>query len=299
MVQRIKHELLVLRYLFWIYSDCKKKVFLQSLNILNSNQTIDYIASTKCSVSRFGDGEFMLIGGESNGFQKRNPELALRMKNVLNTPKPDLLICIPYTFKSIKECSTSSRLFISEFIHNHLSSKCIPYINPQYTYGDSLFTRFYMSKRNKRKSQLKSYIDNLKKLWDNEEVLIVEGKYSQVGVGNDLFNNAKSIIRITCPPQNAFDKYNLILDQVIKYAYNRLVLMSLGMTATVMAYDLLDYNIRSIDIGHIDTEYEWYKKGAKTKIKLENKIVDEVDNGNSFLFNPNKEYLNQIVAKIE
>ena len=38
--------------------------------------------------------------------------------------------------------------------------------------------------------------------------MIVEGKKTKLGMGNDLFNNAKDIKRIICPAQNAYEKLN-------------------------------------------------------------------------------------------
>lgn len=298
MLRKIKSELIALRYAYWIFRDRNKRVFLKDLNILNSESTINYINSHNCSVSRFGDGEFLIMGGGSNGFQKTDKGLAKRLITVLQNPKPNLLICIPYTFKITKHCTTNSKLFIKEFIHYHFNCSCMPFINKDLLYGDSLFTRFYMHRRNKDENMINNYVLKLKQLWNNKDILIVEGKYSQLGVGNDLFDNTRSINRIICPPQNAYDKYPTILNEVIKYSKNKLVILSIGMSATVMAYDLLEYNIRSIDIGHIDTEYEWFKQRAKKKIRLQHKIVDETSEGNAFIFNPDDEYLKQIVATV-
>ncbi|MBW7986337.1 DUF1792 domain-containing protein [Lactobacillus helveticus] len=35
-------------------------------------------------------------------------------------------------------------------------------------------------------------------------MLIIEGKYSRSGEGNNLFSNANSVSRIICPSKNAF-----------------------------------------------------------------------------------------------
>ena len=51
---------------------------------------------------------------------------------------------------------------------------------------------------------------------------------------------------------------------VQKYSPNEyLILLALGPTATVMAYNLAQKGYQAIDIGHIDIEYEWYRMGAK------------------------------------
>ena len=39
--------------------------------------------------------------------------------------------------------------------------------------------------------------------------------------------------------------------------------------------DLGNLGYQAIDIGHIDIEYEWYKKGAKKKVAIRGKAVNE------------------------
>ena len=44
------------------------------------------------------------------------------------------------------------------------------------------------------------------------DCVFVEGDKTRMGVGNDLFDNAKSIQRILCPSESAFDNYDAILE---------------------------------------------------------------------------------------
>ena len=48
----------------------------------------------------------------------------------------------------------------------------------------------------------------MKQIWKDRDIIIVEGELSRLGVGNDLFDNAKDIRRILCPAKNTIDKYN-------------------------------------------------------------------------------------------
>ena len=56
---------------------------------------------------------------------------------------------------------------------------------------------------------------------------------------------------------------------------NVIVLSALGPTATVLAYDLTNSGIQTIDIGHLDVEYVWYKMQAKSKVSIPGKYVNE------------------------
>ena len=81
------------------------------------------------------------------------------------------------------------------------------------------------------------------------------------------------------------------------YKKDDLVLIALGPTATVLAYDLSKENIWALDMGHFDIEYEWFLAKTDKKIPVKNKHVNEcgeigVQDG------ANIEYLNQIVEKI-
>jgi Domain of unknown function (DUF1792). len=111
-------------------------------------------------------------------------------------------------------------------------------------------------------------------------VIFVEGSKSRLGVGNDLFCNTKSIRRVICPPTNAFEKYDQIVNATINVCNKEsLILVALGHTATIMACDFHKSGYQAIDIGHIDVEYEWYLLKAKSKVAIKNKYVNEVESG--------------------
>lgn len=130
----------------------------------------------------------------------------------------------------------------------------------------------------KDKSRCKDYFNNIKRIWKNRDILIVEEEYLRLGVGNDLFNNAKSIKRILAPNKNAFDRYDAILDSAKRESKDKLVLIALGLTATVLAYDLYRIGYQAIDIVHIDIEYECFLQGVTEKTKVNNKYTYEAGN---------------------
>ena len=129
---------------------------------------------------------------------------------------------------------------------------------------------------------------------------IIEGDKSRIGIGNNLFNNSKSIKRIICPNKNAFTVYDKILNATLKFDKNYLILISLGPTATVLAYDLNRYGYQAIDFGHADIQYEFYLRNATKTIQIPNKFVNEFNGGkNENVGNiTDLEYYNQIITKI-
>lgn len=296
----IKKLIITYRYAFWIFKDSEKRSFIRKLRIFPPSKTIDLIKANKYNVCRYGDGEFYVMTGKSNGFQKADKVLASRLQEVFVNRRSDILLCIPYTLKSLKGLTQNSKLFAVDFIHNNLKERVIPFVNTNISYGDSLFTRFYMSKRNKSVRNMNQYVSRLKSIWEGQDLLIVEGEYTRSGVRNDLFNCANTIKRIICPSKDAFDYYDRILSCIIKNGRDKLVVMALGMTATVLAYDLAKQNIWALDLGHIDMEYEWFLMGAKEKTSIENKIVDEIENKGDFNKSiSDKVYLSQIIEIIK
>lgn len=62
-------------------------------------------------------------------------------------------------------------------------------LNLDRLFGDTNFTRFYMDRLDIK--NYPEYIKHLKKIWQDKDLLIVEGKMSRLGVGNDMFDNTK------------------------------------------------------------------------------------------------------------
>lgn len=279
------------------YNNFRKKY---KLNILNDEDTIKEIINKKKSIARFGDGEFKwILGLKQNSFQRYSKKLAERLVNVLeNTDDEKVLICIPEGLKKIDEYTENSQLFWMNFVRWHGKS-IIQYLNTNYIYGNTNFTRWYIEYKDK--SKMKEKIKNLKKIWDKREIVLIEGIDTKLGVGNDLFNNSKKIERILAPSTNAFDKYEEILEEAKKIEKDKLIIIALGPTATILAYDLAQIGYQALDMGHIDIEYEWYLKKVTKKIEIPGKYVNEaggINNNYSIKFKDNIEYQSSIIATI-
>ena len=84
-----------------------------------------------------------------------------------------------------------------------------------------------------------------------------------------------------------------------KVGKNKIILLSLGPTATILAYDLAKEGYRAIDTGNFDIEYEWFKRGATRKEKISNKYSIEVENGRETENSLPEKYKNEIIAVIK
>ena len=271
-----------------------------SLRIMSADKTIKYIRKNRCSISRYGEGEFNIMFWTSKiAFQQQDDVLANKMKDVLKNVNPNLLLCVPkaivshrgykgYAKKWWKEwCLTKQKKAVCEI-------KAL--VGDNYVFGDALVTRPYMDYISRRRAS--RIFSELKKLWENKDILIVEGEQTRLGVGNDLFSGASSIKRILAPAVNAFACYDKILESAKRNHNGELILIALGPTATVLAADLASENCQAIDIGHIDIEYEWFLAGVKKKIAVEGKYINEVISGRTDTVCLDEKYLSEIIERI-
>ena len=242
-------------------------------SIMNSMETIDFIIKNRLSISRYGDGEYDLIGRKGNGFQQDNADLSAKLVFVLQNPIPKHLVCIPLALKDVTGLRLRSKLFWMSFVTKK-SELVFQTTRRDIIYGNSLFTRFYIIMGNRKTSP--QIANRIKQIWEGRNVCIVEGEMTKLGVGNDLLIGANDIKRILCPAQNAYDKYNRIREVInLKVPKDTLILCALGMTATVLTYDLTIDGYQAIDIGHVDIEYMWMKMNAKSQCSISGKYVNE------------------------
>lgn len=270
------------KYKFQIYFGYIKNEIALRKNVwkphmMSMEKTMQEIEEKKLSVSRFGDGEFKwMLNMPQDSFQTQSEELRNALIKTLNTNDPRLLLCTTDCFDELNQYKRDVKWFWG-YIMSRERDKLEKIFPRNYEFGNLNVTRFYIDYKNT--NHVKTLIEMWKKIWNDKDILIVEGCYTRLGVGNDLFDNVKSIQRILAPAKNAFDYYDDILKKTIKYSDGKdMVLLALGPTATVMAADLALHEIRAIDIGHIDIEYEWYRMKAKTKVAVPSKYVNEAAN---------------------
>lgn len=271
-----------------------------ALPIMTSEQTVSYIKKHNCSIARYGDGEFgLMLKSCAVGYQEISSELSDSLKEVFSNTSPDLLICLPYPMVSTREFLPHGKKFWRGWTINN-QKEVVTTINQLagkgYTYGDSFVSRPYTGyKSNKKPSKL---FPLLQELWDGKDILFVEGEGTRLGIGNDLFSNAKSIKRILAPAENAFSVYPQILESVMSHWSGELVIAALGPTATVLASDLSKKGIQTLDVGHIDIQYEWFKSG-KPYTPIANKYVNETIGGNTVVECSDPMYEAQIIDTIK
>ncbi|HFU4203503.1 TPA: SP_1767 family glycosyltransferase [Streptococcus suis] len=266
---------------------------LQDIRVLPILDSLRFIQENRASVARFGDGEIDVMTGHSIPYQDYDEDLAQALLEILHLQSSeDFLVCLPDVFEGMERYNQNAQLFwrshfdkYSDFYKTNCQSDW---------YGSTFLSRPYIDLVDKSQSDL--YFQSIRRLWEGLDVLIVEGETSRSGMGNDLFSNAQSVHRIVCPSKNAFSYYDEILPEVLAAADNRLILLMLGPTAKVLAYDLNRRGYQAIDLGHIDSEYEWYQMKASHKVKLTHKHTAEFNYDEHVEDVVDRTYLNQVVA---
>ena len=274
--------------------------FFKTFSILSLKDMFQYIQRGG-SIVRFGDGEFsILVGKHSPGFQKASAKLKADLKQVLESDLNSLLICVPVYFSDadqFDQLKPASQLFWYRFLKNRH-----PWLENSLThhvYGNAQISRPYIDTLNNLSA---TYVfEQFKKIFSGRKIVIVEGSQTRFGVGNDLLAGAKSVSRIITPAVNAYDFYPEIKRQAEQLAFeNVLFIVCLGPTAKILTLELTQKGYQTLDLGHLDIEYEWFRRGAKEKILIPGKYVNEVQG--HMTEDPYKNYepyLNQIVAEIK
>lgn len=248
----------------------------EDVHVLDGGTLLQKILQERCSLSRFGDGEFSMILMEARPwFQSPDKELAQRLRRVLDMQMPHFLIAIADNYGNLEKYTENAADGIREYqMENHHRDRILELLHPLRTYYDAYVTRPYLMYRDK--SWGEKIFDLWKKIFTGRDILIVEGKFSRFGCGSDLLAGAASVRRILAPEKNAFQRYNQIMESIQRHANaTDLVLISLGPTATVLVVDVAKMGIQAIDIGQLDNEYDWYRMGVTDRVPIIGKMTAE------------------------
>ena len=269
-----------------------------NIHVRGMDEALDRLINEKKSIIRFGNGELSLINGNGITYQAYDENLSRQLKQILfagGNNKYD--VALPDVFESLKNYGQYTKDFYETnffFNNQHLLKEIEKTEN---IYSNTFISRPYIDRIDKSKSA--HWFDKLKQIWKDKDILIVEGNFTRSGLGNDLFANTKSIKRIIAPSKNAYQKISEIEQMIRENAEDRLILLMLGPTAKLIVDDLQDLKNQLIDLGHIDSEYEWFKMGATHKVKLKNKHTAEFNFDENIESVHDKTYENEIIGKIE
>lgn len=287
MKRKIKDILAAIAYFLY-----EKGILHNSIKVHSIDETIDELLHTNKSLVRFGDGEIVMIKGGDLMLQKASPEIAKGLTEILAYPYEDLMVTIPGIFDTLSDHRKASRQFWKD--HLLFCRKTYEkYCNPDRIYYTTFVSRCYYYAKDR--SNCGRWFAKIRKIWENKDVVVVEGTRTHNGVGNDLLDTAASVERIICPPRDAYGAIPRILEACEAYDKDRLFLLSVGVAAKFLALELFQKGYRVLDIGHMDMEYEWYVRQTPDKCKIEKHEIESEDANREAGYT---QYLSQVKVRL-
>lgn len=276
--------------------DKYNKNLYQYPKIGSTEEAIDKIINEGCSLIRYGDGEFeTMAGNERAPYQNFHPELAARLTEIISSKEEKLLIGIANNYGMLDEYTENTVYGIRAYMDEKTRKFHMSVLDKDRVYYDAYMFKPYFGRKNCEDTWKR--VAMVKRIWEDKDIVIIEGDKTRAGYGNDLFDHARSLRRILVPTSNAFDRYEEILAAALRLEKDCLVLVVLGQTANLLVYDLMKKGYQAVDIGQIDMDYEWYKMGAQKRMPIPNKYVSQLPPAEIKEVN-DAEYLAQIIEKI-
>lgn len=231
-----------------------EKIKAEYPTVMSTTDTLNKILKGN-SIARFGDGELQIIIGKSlgkrgakNEYQVYDKNLAKKLREIIKTPTENCIVAI------------------DRYSDEHNDKK-------DYKYGLSYFENFWYRNWNKLKNLYKydydygctatsrvsvfkeNSLNDIKKIWENKKVLFVVGEKSRFVMEPRLFQNIKEADMLVTKGKSSFEQYDNIIKQIKLYSKDWLIFLSLGPTATVLAYELSKEGYQALDLGHLPNCY--------------------------------------------
>lgn len=224
-------------------------------HIASIDETIDKLLSGNYSIARYGDGEYTLCFNRPIKFQQADKKLGKRLRQILKS-ETHCLIGLP-EFRL-----TNLTSFWKRYWYENLA-EINSLLNPKTHYYNQSISREFSVEQLRR----------LKKLWQKRSVIFVFGKNSRFEYTHEIFSEIANYTTITSLAQNAWSEYDKVLQDTLHHAKtmsNPLIIILLGPTATVLAFDICLAGYQAIDIGHKTNIYDnlMYGKGSPESLPV-------------------------------
>ncbi len=271
------------------------KLIFELPKVLTIEETLFQIASKRISIVRFGDGELQYIVHKLDlKYQEYDENLANKLRKILLSKNNNILIGLPDCYRSVKDFEFSKKIYWRAMVVLYYPG-FKKFIDVDKQYANANITRLYYGYKDKAKASNRFII--IKNLFAQRKILLIEGEKSRLGVGNDLFSNADHVKRILGPPHHAFRQLEKLKNEAQKFGKEYLILVALGTGGKPLVFDLACMGYQVLDIGNLDLEYEWFKRGVKERILIPGKYVSEVAGGRVVTDVYDDVYNSQIIAK--
>ena len=226
--------------------------------VMTVEQTLDALIAGS-SIARFGAGELVTMEGGYEFFQTPGAELTNRLRGVLTSQEPGLLVGIPsFTYELSEQLADGMREYClrsAPWLRRILA----PYLRTGVVYGATEVSLGHSTFR--ASYDRAAYFERCRNIWDGRKVTLIHGDGIFDGFTHDIFDNAASVEHVLAPSKDAFEHYDDIMERALRTSKDSIMIAILGPAATVLAYDLHRAGYQALDLGHIAKSYEWWREG--------------------------------------
>lgn len=243
------------QYEYEVYNPKSKKP-----NILDAEESIDLILASKKSFVRTGDGEIKIMMGMDQPFQEYDAELAKGLKRLLHGDNEDMLVGINRNYY-IPGYETDYSSFYRRFAYDYRKFY-ETVLNPNVTYIDATCTGYRLGDHNNPKV-IKRY-EQWKNAFRDKDIVLISGNGILEKLEYDVFELAKSKLKIYAPAINAWREHERIMADIITNApKDSILVFILGMAGKVMSFELTKLGYTCWDVGHLAKYYDAFMKGME------------------------------------
>jgi len=217
--------------------------------------TIQMILVTGASIGRYGDGEFRTARGSSLKFQDFDPELATRLQQILVSNDPGFLVGIPRVWGRRDLCFYDPQKH-DNWLRCMSNPDFLNMLDMDKQYASAFITRPDAAIH----IECDDYWNMVRTIWRGRRVVYFvgegDGKPSKAMQGRGFLEEAKELKVEKCLPRQAWSQHKELIERAKQYDPKKwLIMLSLGPTATVVAYDLFKLGYQALDVGHMPMFY--------------------------------------------
>lgn len=219
--------------------------------VLGCHETVEAIVTGKLSVSRMGDGELRVVEGGGTKTQPGDPELTRRMREILKSSDPRLMVCILDLWSEYEVgCEWASREKVTARFGAEAWVR--KYLQPGRVHGCASISRLCTWALGDHAA----WWAKVRQIWGGRPVLLVTGSKKGRAAEFGLLDNAEKVETWDLAQKtDCWQRYPKILAECERWARKQagdpLVYAAIGATATVLAADLSARGVQCIDAGHM------------------------------------------------
>ena len=203
-------------------------------------------------MARYGDGDFAVMRGQQDRYQKCEPKLAHALARSLSDPSPYVLNAIvpapaegPGNYRWI--CFWEANAGIIGLL-------------PKRTYGSASLSRMDSCPQN----HTAEFWLKVSQLWKDSDITLVHGSERSLTAAKlmESPNAPKSIHTERSAFKNSWSMYDELLKDIEK-AGNEKVVLCTGLVTRPLVHALCETGHRAYDLGHLG---QWFEKGLPIEV---------------------------------